>query len=46
MTNRKSKACWFISTTGCRPFAMLGSVLTHDEALAAARLIWPQAEVA
>lgn len=41
-----SKACWFISTSGRRPFAMLGSVLTYAEALAAARVIWPDAEVA
>lgn len=41
-----SKACWFISTDGRPPFAMLGCMLTHAEALAAARVIWPNCEVA
>lgn len=39
-----TKACWMI-TTGRYTFPMLGAVLDYNEALAAARVIWLDAEV-
>lgn len=39
-----TKACWMI-TTGRYTFPTLGAVLDYKEALAAARVIWPGAEV-
>lgn len=39
-----TKACWMI-TTGRHTFPMLGAMLSREEALAAARVIWPYAEV-
>lgn len=39
-----TKACWMI-TTGRYTFPMLGAVLDYKEALAAARVICPGAEV-
>lgn len=40
-----TKACWMV-TTGRYTFPMLGAVLSYDEALTAARVIWQDAEVA
>ena len=39
------KACWMITIGSYPPFPMLGAVLDYKEALAAARVIWPYAEV-
>lgn len=39
------KTCWFVQLSGKKPFAMVGSPSTKAEALASARLIWPEAEV-
>lgn len=40
-----TKACWLVILPGRAPFAMVGDVMARDEALAAARMIWPDAEV-
>lgn len=40
-----TKACWMITIGSHPPFPMLGAVLDYKEALAAARVIWPYAEV-
>lgn len=40
-----TKACWLVILPGRSPFPMVGGVMGHDEALAAARAIWPSAEV-
>lgn len=40
-----TKACWMITTGSYPPFPMLGAVLDYKEALAAARVIRPDAEV-
>ena len=39
------KACWLVCLPGRKPFCMVGEPSTREEALASARLIWPQAEV-
>lgn len=39
-----TKACWMITTGSYPPFPMLGAMLSREEALAAARVIWPYAE--
>lgn len=39
------KACWMVLLPGCRPFPMVGTKCSEDEALAYARGIWPNAEV-
>lgn len=40
-----TKACWMITAGSYPPFPMLGAMLSREEALAAARVIWPYAEV-
>lgn len=40
-----TKACWLVILPGRPPFAMVGDVVGREEALAAARAIWPEAEV-
>lgn len=40
-----TKACWMITIGSYPPFPMLDAVLDYKEALAAARVIWPGAEV-
>jgi len=37
---------WQVSVPGHRPFRMTGEPMTHTEALACAKRIWPDAEVA
>lgn len=39
------KSCWVITIPGYKPFTMGGESMTYEEALAAARVIWPDAEV-
>lgn len=41
------RAMWLIKLPGYKPFPMVssGGHMTHEEAVQAARLIWPQAEV-
>ena len=41
-----TKACWMITIGSYPPFPMLGAMLSREEVLAAARVIWPYAEVA
>jgi len=36
---------WQVSVLGHRPFRMTGEPMTHAEALASARRIWPDAEI-
>jgi hypothetical protein len=40
-----TKKSWTVKVPGRRPFTMGGDPMTYTEALAAARLIWPEAEV-
>ena len=37
---------WQVSVSGYRPFRMTGEPMTHAEALASAKRIWPDAEIA
>ncbi|QRE00653.1 hypothetical protein [Pseudomonas phage Itty13] len=41
----ESKSCWLVCLPGRKPFFMVGAKMDFDEALAAARVIWPEAEV-
>lgn len=40
-----TKACWMVVLPGRRRFPMIGSAMSREEALYAARVIWPDAEV-
>lgn len=40
-----TKRTWWVKLPGRKPFTMGGEPMTYAEALAAARLIWPLAEV-
>lgn len=40
-----TRPCWMIVLPGYRPFPMVGGQMTYEEALEAARVIWPMAEV-
>lgn len=39
------KARWTVRVQGSKPFAMVGEKMDRRQALNAARLIWPDAEV-
>jgi hypothetical protein len=39
------KTRWMICLPGRLPFAMVGALMDHDEALRCARLIWEECEV-
>jgi hypothetical protein len=36
---------WTVFVAGCSPFTMIGEPMTHTEALAEARMLWPKAKV-
>lgn len=39
------KACWSVRLSSGAPFALVGAASNRAEALASARLIWPEADV-
>lgn len=39
------RPAWRVKIPGFNPFVMAGEPCTRDEALQAARLIWPDAEI-
>ena len=43
MTDKRS--AWCVRVPGYPPFTVAGEACTRDEALQAARLIWPNAEI-
>lgn len=48
MNNAKHyfKSAWTVLVPGRNPFTMTGEACTREEALQAARVIWPDAELA
>lgn len=41
----QTKSHWLVTVAGYPPFHMVGEKMDYAQALAAARVIWPEAEV-